>query len=106
LFFANADAVEAVVRAAGRRPGNRTVILDAETVPSIDVSAADMLESLRDRLEARHVRLVVAREFGQVHDVLAAAEPGHRALEVYPTVRAAVAASSDEPPAPEGEPEN
>jgi MFS superfamily sulfate permease-like transporter len=92
LFFANADGVEAVIRAAAHRPGTRAVVLDAESVPSIDVSAADMVEGLRDRLGAHDVRLVLAREFGQVHDVLATAEPGHRALDVYPTVRAAVSA--------------
>jgi SulP family sulfate permease len=92
LFFANADGVEAVIRAAARRPSTRAVVLDAESVPSIDVSAADMIEGLRDRLESRHVRLILAREFGQVHDVLTSAEPGRRALDVYPTVRAAVAA--------------
>lgn len=92
LFFANADSVETVVRAAARRPGTRAVVLDAESVPSIDVSASDMLQALRDRLEAHHVRLALAREFGQVHDVLTSAEPGRRLLDVYPTVRAAVAA--------------
>ena len=96
LFFANADGVEAVLRAAAHRPAIRAVVLDAESVPSIDVSAADMVESLRDRLEAHDVHLVLAREFGQVHDVLAAAEPGHRALDVYPTVRAAVSACLEE----------
>jgi SulP family sulfate permease len=96
LFFANADGVEAVIRAAARRPDTRAVVIDAESVPSIDVSAADMVEGLRDRLESHDVRLVLAREFGQVHDVLATAEPGHRALDVYPTVRAAVSACVDD----------
>lgn len=98
LFFANADGVEAVIRAAVRRPGTRAVVLDAESVPSIDVSASDMLEGLRDRLDAQHVRLVLAREFGQVHDVLTSAEPGRRALEVFPTVRSAVAACRGDRP--------
>jgi MFS superfamily sulfate permease-like transporter len=96
LFFANADGVEAVIRAAAHRPGTRAVVIDAESVPSIDVSAADMVEGLRDRLEAQDVRLVLAREFGQVDDVLTTAEPGHRALEVYPTVRAAVSSCVDD----------
>ena len=86
LFFANADSVESVIRAAADRPGTRAVILDAESVPSVDVSAADMVEGLRHRLEDHHVRLVIAREFGQVHDVFTTAEPGRRALDVYPTV--------------------
>ena len=97
LFFANADSVESVIRAAADRPGTRAVILDAESVPSVDVSAADMVEGLRHRLEDHHVRLVIAREFGQVHDVFTTAEPGRRALDVYPTVRAAVRACTDGP---------
>jgi sulfate permease, SulP family len=97
LFFANAEGIEAVIRGAARREGTRSVVLDAEAVPSIDVSAADMLESLRDRLEARSIHLVLAREFGQVRDVLIAAEPGRRPLDVFPTVRAAVRACSDAP---------
>jgi sulfate permease, SulP family len=96
LFFANADGIEAVVRAAGRRDGTKAVVLDAEAAASIDVTAADMLGGLADRLEGRQVRLVLAREIGQVRDVLSVAEPERRALEVFPTVRAAVAACSGE----------
>jgi sulfate permease, SulP family len=94
LFFANSDSVEAVVRATSIRDGTTTVVLDAEGVASIDVTAADMLSGLADRLEARHVRLVLAREIGQVRDLLAAAEPERRALAVYPTIREAVEACS------------
>jgi SulP family sulfate permease len=84
-----------MIRAAADRPGARAAVIDAESVPTIDVSAADMIEGLRDRLEAHHIRLVLAREFGQVHDVLTTAEPGYRALDVYPTVRAAGGAFVD-----------
>jgi sulfate permease, SulP family len=93
LFFANADGVETVVRVASTRPGVHAVIIDAETMAAIDVTAADMLAGLADRLETAGVRLLIAREFGQVRDVLSAAEEGRRALEVYPTVRAAVEAA-------------
>lgn len=94
LFFANADGVEGLVRLAGSRPGTRAVVLDAETMPSIDVTAADMLSHLADRLESQHVTLAVAREIGQVRDLLSVAEPNRRAIPIYPTVRAAVAAYS------------
>jgi high affinity sulfate transporter 1 len=97
LFFANADGVEAVVRAASKRPGTRAVVLDAETVPAIDVTGADALAHLADRLQAARVRLVVAREIGQVRDVLSVAEPDRRALELYPTVHTAVIACSGHP---------
>ena len=96
LFFANADGVEAVVRVAGAREGVHAIVLDAETMASIDVSAADVLSGLADRLEAALVRLVIARGVGQVRDVLSAAEQDRRALEVYPTVRAAVEAVTGE----------
>lgn len=92
LFFANADSVEAVVRVASARADVRAIVLDAETMAAIDMTAADMLGGLADRLESAGVRLVMAREVGQVRDVLVAAEAGHQPLEVYPTVHAAVAA--------------
>ncbi len=98
LFFANADGVETAVRVASVRPGVRAVVLDAETMAAIDVTAADMLEGLADRLEAAGVQLVIAREIGQVRDVLSVAEPDGRALPVYSTVRAAVDAVISAPP--------
>jgi sulfate permease, SulP family len=96
LFFANSGRLEAIVTTATARPGTLAVVLDAETMPTVDVTAADMLGGLADRLESMNVRLVLAREIGQVRDDLSAAEPIRRALDVYPTVRAAVAACSDE----------
>ncbi len=96
LFFANADNVEAMVRAEAARPGIGAVVLDTEAVPTVDVSAADMLEGLADRLSVDKVRLVIAREIGQVRDLLATVESGHKALAVYPTVRAAVAACTED----------
>ena len=56
LFFANVDGVETAVRVASVRPGVRAVVLDAETMAAIDVTAADMLEGLADRLEAAGVQ--------------------------------------------------
>jgi MFS superfamily sulfate permease-like transporter len=50
LFFANADTVRAAVRAHAAEPGTRAVVLDAETAPFIDVSAARMLVQLTDDL--------------------------------------------------------
>ena len=85
LFFANADFVrEAVQRAA---KGKYAVILDCETVPFVDVTAGRMLDELTGHLREQGVRLVIAREIGQVRDVLAAAGP---APEYFPSVRAAM----------------
>jgi anti-anti-sigma regulatory factor len=52
--------------------------MDAETVPSIDVTAARMLLALRADLERDGVELVLARDVGQVRDVLEAADEGRR----------------------------
>ena len=46
------------------------MVLDAETVPFIDVTAAEMLAALADDLRARGVTLVIARDVGRVRDVL------------------------------------
>ncbi|HVX20327.1 MAG TPA: SulP family inorganic anion transporter [Acidimicrobiales bacterium] len=91
LFFANADNVRAVVRGAAARPGVAGVVLDVESVPAIDVTAARMLGELLGDLRRDGVDLVLARSLGQVRDVLSVAEPDRPALPVYPTVRAAVA---------------
>jgi SulP family sulfate permease len=86
LFFANADYVRAaVMRAAAAKPS--AIVLDCETVPFVDVTAARMLDELTVSLRARGIRLVIAREIGQVKDVLAATGP---APEYFPSVRAAV----------------
>ena len=49
LFFANADAIRARVRAEAA--GKRAVVLDAETVPGVDVTAAEMLANLAADLQ-------------------------------------------------------
>jgi sulfate permease, SulP family len=97
LFFANADAVRQRVRAHAATKGTRVVVLDAETVPAIDVTAVHMLAELTQSLEREGVRLLVTREIGQVRDVV-----GHVATDttpegVYPTVRAAVQAAQHPP---------
>jgi sulfate permease, SulP family len=70
LYFANADHVRSAVRRAAAREGTRFVVIDAETVAFIDVTAADMLETLSDELEDEGVELVLARDIGQVRDTL------------------------------------
>jgi sulfate permease, SulP family len=92
LFFANADTVRDAVRANADRPGIRAVVLDAETAPYIDVSAARMLVQLTADLRRSGVELVVARDVGQVRDVLRRAETEATLPRAYPTVRDAVEA--------------
>ncbi|HVW44323.1 MAG TPA: SulP family inorganic anion transporter [Amycolatopsis sp.] len=88
LFFANADRVRATVRklAAGQKP--HLVVLDAETVPFVDVTAARMLGELARDLGRSGARLVLARDVGQVRDVLRRADA--TPFEICPSVRAAV----------------
>ncbi len=89
LFFANAEHVRGVVR---RHVAHDTgaVILDAETMPFVDVSAARMLTALAEDLERTGVLLVLARDVGQVRDVLSRADDGHPPVRTFPTVQAAV----------------
>jgi sulfate permease, SulP family len=91
LFFANAEAVRSHLLALVD-DDTRVVVLDAQTVPSIDLTAVRALDQLADDLERRGVRFAIARDVGQVRDILTeAAEPTTRD-RLYPTVRAAVAA--------------
>jgi sulfate permease, SulP family len=64
LFFANADAVSQRVRAHAAQAGTRVVVLDAETAPTIDVTAVHMLAELTQSLEREGVRLLVTGEGG------------------------------------------
>jgi anti-anti-sigma factor len=93
-FFANADHVRNVVRAAAARPGTKAVLLDAESIAFIDVTASEMLATLTEELAARNVALLLAHDIGQVRDTLA--ETGVDAelarTGTYATVDEAVAA--------------
>jgi sulfate permease, SulP family len=88
LFFANADPVRSRIAAAADAAGVRVVVLDLESVPSLDVSAARMLATVAEDLGRAGVELRLARVLGQVHDVLvkAVAEPP----PIYPSIEAAV----------------
>jgi high affinity sulfate transporter 1 len=87
IFFANAEHVRQAILAHARRDGVRVLVVDAETVPYIDVTAAHMLLRLRDELERNGVELLVARDVGQVRDVLRSEGDEQR---VFPSVEAAV----------------
>jgi sulfate permease, SulP family len=91
LYFANADALRARVLNEVERTGAAAVVLDAQTVPSIDVTAVRMLDTLAADLGRRGVRFALARDVGQVRDLLSQVSPDSP-VRTYPTVRAAVAA--------------
>jgi high affinity sulfate transporter 1 len=69
LFFGNADAVRERSHAA-LKPDTRAVVLDAETIPYVDVTAVGVLVRLAEELAAKDVRLVLAGDIGQVRDVI------------------------------------
>ncbi|OXR42607.1 putative sulfate transporter [Nocardia cerradoensis] len=90
LFFANADYVRGRIEQLCT-DRTRLVVLDAETSPSIDVTAAAMLADLRDDLGRRHIDFRIARSIGQFGDALGTAEAQATPVGLYPTVTAAVA---------------
>jgi SulP family sulfate permease len=96
VFFANADHVRLTINDAAAAEGVHAVVLDGETVPFVDVTAARMLDELTADLHRRGVRLVIARDVGQVRDVLAQSG-GTAAPEYFPSVRAAVEAVRADP---------
>ena len=89
LFFANADDVRQALRRLASQPGTRALVLDAEAIPFVDLTATQMLVELAGELERSGVRFAIAHEIGQVRDVLRRANPD-AALPVYPTVQTAV----------------
>jgi sulfate permease, SulP family len=101
LFFANADVVRESIRANAADPNVKTVVIDAETVPSIDVTAGSMLIELGHDLERQGKRLVIAREVGQIRDILAKEGGPKMQIEIYPSVRAAVDGLRTKSPEPE-----
>jgi anti-anti-sigma factor len=92
LFFANDEAVRARVREHAAEEGVKAIVLDAETMAFVDVSAVRTLAELREDLDRAGVRLLFARDIGQVRDVVRhAADP--ELARFYPTIDAAVEAA-------------
>ena len=100
LYFANADHVRDSI-ASMVTSSTRAVVLDAETMPSVDVTGAAMLVSLRSDLERRNISLLLAKSIGQVRDVVTTAEPARDVPGRYETIDDAVAAvQADRPDSP------
>jgi high affinity sulfate transporter 1 len=95
LFFANADAVRRAVKARAARPGTRGVVIDADAIAFMDITAARMLDELAADLARDGQQLAVAHDLGQVGDVLAAAATGN--LSLHRTIDDAIAAVRDAP---------
>lgn len=99
LFFANADHVKAEVeRMAAAEDGCRLVVLDAQTTPFIDITAARMLEELAVTLARSGRTTVIAGDIGQVRDVIReTAGPEQPTPVMFRTVDAAITASLHDP---------
>ncbi len=91
LFFGNADFVRTHVRKLAANERAKAVIIDAETVPFVDVTSVKMLSELADELATSGVRLGLAKDIGQVRDLLPAADD-RSSVEIYDTIDEAVAA--------------
>ena len=94
VYFANADAIRARVLEAAAGDGVHAIVLDAETIPFVDVTAARMVASLADDLRRRDIDLLIARDVGQVRDLLDREAPDPALHRVYPSVQAAVDAAA------------
>ncbi len=99
LFFANAERIreelEALVEA---NPGViEWVVIDAEAMTDLDVSAAEVLAELDDTLEARGIRLCLAEPTGRVVERLRATGllRDFGPLRIFATVDAAAAAFAE-----------
>jgi SulP family sulfate permease len=89
LFFANAEAVHSrIIKLAGE-DGVSAVVLDSESMPYVDITASVMLRALAGESRGRGVTLAMAKEIGQVRDVLRS--EGGDEIPLYATVAEAVA---------------
>ena len=68
------------------------VILDVESAPFVDVTAARMLVEAHEQLRSEGIRLVLARAIGQVRDVLACITQEDDLIAPYAKIDAAVEA--------------
>lgn len=71
------------------------MVLDCEGIPSIDITAAELVDELRVELEDRGITLLLARVKGPVRDMMRRMrkEEGVETLERYATVEEAVNAA-------------
>jgi anti-anti-sigma regulatory factor len=68
------------------------VVIDAETIPFVDVTSVQMLNELAETLESEGVRVALAKDIGQVRDLLPPADGEKGKVEIYSTIAEAVAA--------------
>jgi sulfate permease, SulP family len=96
LFFANAEVVRHALRTHAAQDHVEAIVLDAEAIPYVDISAARMLSDTAAELRDRGVTLLLVHDVGQVRDVLRAVVDEDPDLKtVYPTIAQALAARGD-----------
>jgi high affinity sulfate transporter 1 len=95
MFFANAEVIARHVTDAINE-STIGVVVDAESMPFIDLTAANELHKLGIELSRRGITLAIARSIGQARDIYAAAQPEHDQLYRYDTVEQAVHALESE----------
>lgn len=100
LIFANADTVQERLRGLTEVDGVRALVLDAAAVPTIDVTAAQMIRDLAETLREQGVSFVAVGDIGQVRDVLRESGAAEVLSTVYPSIDAAVAAATRRPETP------
>lgn len=96
LFFANADHVKDRIEDLCA-DDTRVVVLDAETSPFVDVTAAQMLGQLRNVLARRGIELRVAHDIGQFRDTLRLSGSDATPVNLYATVQDALDAGASRP---------
>ena len=90
LTFTDADFVRDRLRELAAESAATIVVLDAETVPGVDVTAAAMLSQVYTDLRRDGVSFGIAQGVGQVRDVLDAARESDQP-PVFPRIDDAVA---------------
>jgi sulfate permease, SulP family len=73
-------------------------------VPFVDVTASRMLDELREALLGRGIAMFLARDVGQVRDVLRRSRPGDGEGPIFASVEEAVVAASQAMPQKETRP--
>ena len=92
LFFANSDHVRDRIQQL-RTDQTTVVVLDAETSPFIDISAAEMLAELAASLRRDGIELRIARDIGQFRDIMHSAVPEAFQHGVFRTIDEAITAA-------------
>jgi len=108
LFFANARTFrDQVSKLASADPAPAWIVVAAEPITDVDTTAADMLQSLDEAINAKGVSLVFAEMKDPVrrkierYELTKTIDPGH----FFPTLQSAVTAYRQESGAPRPDPE-